>query len=116
MENQTNSSNIEQEVYRITPKIGKYYFTSFYTSKSGSYLNNNEKYYTTNPLLYVGKHIESCQTSFGDGAESLEVFEKDDGTRENIHYDYEGRRVFKEMTPDIPPQPQPQPFLPINEK
>jgi len=98
MENQSSiikEQEQEKEVYRISPEIGKYYVTTFYTRKTGSYLQKNEKYYTTNELIYVGKCIEhGSDGGFGDNAEYWEIFENDEGKKEIIEYDYEGKRVF----------------------
>jgi len=102
MENQSiiKEQEQEKEVYRISPEIGKYYVTTFYTRKTGSYLQKNEKYYTTNELIYVGKCIKHGSEGYGDNAEHWEIFENDEGKKEIIEYDYEGKRVFKEIKLD----------------
>ena len=106
-------NKIEVEVFRNGPEIGKYYSTTFYTRTTGSYSKGDKKYFTTNPLIYVGKCIEHGSEGYGDNAEHWEIFENDDGKIETVFYDYEGTRCFVETQgnqlrePTVPLKPLP---------
>jgi hypothetical protein len=93
----------EVEVFRLPPIPGKYYDTATYTRTTGSWINKNQRYYTTNPLIYAGKFIKDIIEGFGDGATGRAIFERDDGTRMSITYTYEGTTCFREVGPPIPP-------------
>ena len=80
----------ECEVFRMTPEKGKYYKTTTYTRK------NNNKYYSTNELRYVGKYIRHASYGFRDSAEHYAIFEKN-GIEEIVHYTYEGTTCFIEV-------------------
>lgn len=88
----------EEEVYRITPIIGRYYETAEYTRKTGKYLLNTEQYFTKKDnIKYVGKLIQHEHSGFGDNAEHWEVFENDEGFITKIEYTYEGTTCFREV-------------------
>ena len=70
----------------------QYYAFALRTSIEGSW--PNEKYYTTNPLQYLGKHVRSEEWGFGEGHGGAETFD-DNGKETRIVYDYEGRTCFK---------------------
>lgn len=84
----------EIEVYRMTPKVGKYYETAEYTRKTGIY--PNEKYFTTNTPKYVGKFVKTEQYGLGDGAKAYSVF-NNNGNLETVAYTYEGTTCFREV-------------------
>lgn len=95
----------EIEVFRITENVFEEnksknieYAYTLYTRREGSYTKNNEKYFTTNPLQYVGKYKYSVINGFGDGSSMYSIFEKEDGTSIKIDYDYEGRTCFLPLT------------------
>ena len=87
-----NDASKEIEVYRLT-KFDKevHYAFAMRTRKEGRY--PNEVYYTTNPLMYVGKYIESERWGWGDGSGGAEYFDNN-GKQERIEYDYEGNTCF----------------------
>lgn len=59
------------EVFRMVPKEGKYYKTAKYTKK------DNNKYYTTNELKYVGKYIRHVAGGgYGDNQEHYALLKK----------------------------------------
>ena len=79
------------EVFRMVPSEGKYYKTTKYTEK------RDDKYYTTNELIYVGKYIRHATNGgYGDSGEHYAIFEKD-GVQGYVHYDYDGRTCFIEV-------------------
>lgn len=84
----------EVQVYRLSPKVGKYYYTTTYTRREGKGLE--EKYYTTHPLKYVGQFQQHYQYGYGDGATHYDVFK--DGDKEiQVYYTYEGTTCFLEV-------------------
>jgi hypothetical protein len=83
------------EVFRLTPEIDKYYETALYTSIFGKF--PNEIYYTTYPLVYVGKFIKHVSIGYRDNAEHWDVFDKD-GEEVLVKYTYEGTTCFRECT------------------
>ena len=92
----TNSTNTNRkEVFRISPEKGKYYEYAEYTERIGVWPNVH--YFTTNPLTYVGKHIQHWQEGGGDGADHWDIFENVEGKEVRIDYTYEGTTSFKEV-------------------
>jgi hypothetical protein len=87
--------SVETEVFRISPQVGKYYKTAIYTRSVGMW--PNEKFYTTNPVRYVGKLVENCTRGLGDGAEHWSIFD-DNGTIHRVDYTYEGTTSFVEVS------------------
>jgi len=88
---------IETEIFRLTPATDKYYETATYTRRTGNW--PNEKYYTFNPLRYVGKFIKHEQYGFGDGARVYAIFDNN-GKMETVQYTYEGTTCFREVDPN----------------
>jgi hypothetical protein len=86
----------EVEVFRLTPRIDKYYATATYTRKTGTWSQKNERYFTTNPIRYVGKFVEGVTTGMGDGSSHYDIFENN-GNTELVHYTYEGTTCFIEL-------------------
>jgi len=80
----------ECEVFRMTPIEGKYYKTTTYTRK------NNNKYYSTNELHYVGKYIRHASCGYHDSAEHYAIFDNN-GVEKIVHYTYEGTTCFIEV-------------------
>jgi hypothetical protein len=54
----------------------------------------NEKHYTTNPLQFLGKHVNSTRWGYGDQGGGSETFD-DNGKITEIIYDYNGCTSFK---------------------
>ena len=94
----------EIEVFRLKPEVGKYYETAVYTRKTGSWSNADERYYTTNPLLYVGKFVKTIQYGYGDNVTSTGIFDNN-GVEQCIDYTTDGTTCFIEVK--IPPPPPP---------
>ena len=86
----------EFEVYRLSPEEGKYYETATYTRKTGLYRLKNEKYYTTNPLKYVGLFIKTERTGYGDNGQVCSIFDNY-GEEVRVDYTYEGTTCFVEI-------------------
>ena len=84
----------EVEVFRLTPEVGKFYYTAEYTKKVGTY--PNYQYYTTNPLRYVGKFLRTERYGSGDGMTATSFFD-DKGTINRVVYTYEGTTSFVEL-------------------
>ena len=89
----------EVEVFRVTPISGKYYATTTYTRTTGTWTENNKRYYSTNTITYVGKFIRGVTTGFGDVSTHYDIFEKN-GKPEIVHYTYEGTTSFIEIPDD----------------
>lgn len=87
----------ETEVYRLCSfeKNIVYYF-ALYTRSEGRY--PNQRYFTTNSLQCVGKHIRSESWGMGDGGGGAEYFDNN-GIIERIEYDYEGTTCFTTQGP-----------------
>jgi len=87
----------ETEVFRLDSKDfnkSKCYAFAYRTRRAGSW--PNEKYYTTNPLQYLGKHIRSEEWGSRDQHGGAETFDNN-GIETRIVYDYEGLTCFKEV-------------------
>ena len=54
----------------------------------------NEKYYTTNSLQFLGKHVNSARWGYRDQSGGSETFD-DNGKITEIIYDYNGCTCFK---------------------
>jgi hypothetical protein len=91
----TRATN-ETEVFRLTPTVGNFYYTTEYTRKTGDFLSGNERYYTTKPLNYVGQFVKHCSHGFGDGATHWDIF-MDNGEEVKLYYTYEGTTSFLEV-------------------
>lgn len=91
--------NNEVEVFRLTPKEGKYYETAEATRRIGDW--DSMRYFTTNPVRYMGKFIRHERTGYHDASRSWAYFEDDNGNIINIEYSYEGNTCFREVNKDI---------------
>ena len=85
----------EIEVFRIVPKVGKFYYTAKYTHKTGVY--PNEKYFTVKPLHFVGSYVKELRYGWGDGGLVKAVF-NNKGTEIVVDYDYDGTVCFIETS------------------
>jgi hypothetical protein len=84
----------ETEVFFITPEQGKCYNYAEATRKVIQGLNNR-KYFTTNPLEYVGKFVRHEQRGQGNGADHWYIFNLN-GTEKKIPLSYEGNTCLVE--------------------
>jgi len=75
--------NPDVEVFRITPIIGECYQYAESTTK------RNDKYFTTNPLEYVGKLISIVSTGNRDNHSAIYTFEN-----RIVNPSYEGNTCF----------------------
>ena len=103
----------EIQVYRNSPKEGKYYYTTTWTRQEGVY--PNETYYSKNSLRYVGKFVRHYQYGYGDGATHYDIFQDGD-TLHRVDYTYEGTTSFVETEPppvitQFPTIPEPPPVV-----
>ena len=75
----------------------KCYEFALWTRREGVW--PNEKYYTTNPLQYLGKHISRDDTGgiWGDGRSGCDYFSPKDGIQIKLEDDYNGRNRFREV-------------------
>ena len=80
----------EVEVFRLTPQIGKKYHTALWTRRIGYY--PNDRYYTTNPLVYVGWYRRTERF----GPDTIIDFFDIDGKEVRVEYTYEGTTSFVE--------------------
>jgi hypothetical protein len=84
---------METEVFRIsTFEKNVNYSFAMKTRTEGRW--PNEKHFTTHPLQFLGKHINSSRWGYGDQSGGEEIFEHD-GVQTRIVYDYEGNTCFK---------------------
>ncbi len=90
-----SGDNNKVEVFRTVEFVpGKEYEFALYTTREGNW--PNERYFTTNPLKYLGKYMYSKRFGgFGDGSRGSEHFIKD-GLKVEVEYDYEGKTCFRE--------------------
>lgn len=94
----------ETEVFRYSSGFPKGHPQNFNKSKCYAFALStrwagswpNEKYYTTNPLQYLGKHIRSEEWGSRDQHGGAETFDYN-GKETRIVYDYEGLTCFKEV-------------------
>ena len=84
----------EVEVFRLTT-FDKEKCYEFALSTRNDWRNN--KYYTTNPLQYIGKYVSSERWGSGDGSGGAENFIDDNGNNHRIEYDYDGKTCFREV-------------------
>lgn len=91
------SDSLETEVFRFSQSdfdTNKAYAFALHTRKEGRW--PNVRYYTTNPLQYVGKYVRSERWGMGEGSGGAEIF-NDNGTENRIELDYEGKTCFLEV-------------------
>ena len=89
---------IETEVFHLTEiDKTKYYSFALKTKTVGEY--PNQRYYTTNPLQYLGRYIYSEEWErLGEWYAAAENFD-DNGKKNRVVYDYEGNTCFVEVDP-----------------
>lgn len=81
----------ETQVFRLSAfEPNKCYAFALITRQEGSW--PNERFFTTHPLKYLGKHMMRKSQGSGDGAKITEIFEGG-----NIEYNYEGTTSFVEV-------------------
>jgi hypothetical protein len=90
----------ETEVYySIVPEVGHCYEYAEATRKQGKY--PNERYFTTNPLRYVGEFIRSVRGGNSEYGGFCAYFLDNHGKEQRVDYSYEGKTCFREV-PCIP--------------
>ena len=88
----------ETEVFSLTPEVGRCYEYAEATRQVGRYPNT--KYFTTNPLRYVGQYVRrnvcmgGYQTPDG-GCES--IFQDNNGREQSVYHSYDGKTCFREV-------------------
>jgi hypothetical protein len=88
----------EVEIKRLTPIVGHFYKTALATRRI--WINNEWRYFTTNPLRYVGKFVRSEHQGYGDGGRYAEIY--DNGGKEiRIDYDYDGMTCLVEVEAQV---------------
>lgn len=91
---------LEVEVFRLIEfNQDKYYVFALKTRTQGVW--PNQKYYTTNPLEYLGKYVREERSGgiWGDGRSCDYIFDND-GREKRISLDYEGCSCFREVETD----------------
>lgn len=91
-------SEVEVEVFRLILEQGKYYETAEASRRSEGY--GPMRYFTTNPVRYVGKFLYHVRSGYGDGSKVWAYFEEDDGNKSEVEYSYEGNTCFIEVSKD----------------
>ena len=82
------------EVFRLEEfDKNKCYGFALWTTTTGSHSSSNEKYFTTNPIQYLGKWISKERWGGRDQAGGVEHFEKG-----SIEYDSNGYTCFVELS------------------
>jgi len=74
--------------------INKCYEYALYTKSSGRW--PDERYFTTNPMQYVGRYVRSTRWGYNDNSTEDVVF-NNNGTNVSIQLDNEGRSCFREV-------------------
>ena len=89
---------VETEVFHLTEiDKTKYYSFALKTKTVGEY--PNQRYFTTNPLQYLGRYIYSEEWEWsGEWYSVAENFD-DNGQKNRVVYDYEGNTCFVEVDP-----------------
>lgn len=80
------------EVFRLTPEVGKKYFTAEYTSSEGKWPHVR---YFAKELRYVGEFRQHIVNGYRDNAQHYDIFDLD-GKEVIVEYTYEGTTCFKE--------------------
>ncbi len=89
----------EVEVFRLMPQVGKYYETGRVTRvlvNGGKYLE--QRYFTSEPLRYVGRFKSQHSWGAGDGKQVWDLFDNN-GHEERVDYTYEGTTCYREVLP-----------------
>ena len=88
---------VEVEVFRITTEIGdKYYEYAESTRSKGKW--PDQRRFTTNKLLYVGKLIKIITGGYGDNGWKIVQFQDNNGQIQTVNYSYEGNTCFREVS------------------
>lgn len=91
--NESEKTTNEYEVYRITPEVGKCYVYAEYEKKTGTYKEDNERYFSeTKKPEYVGQ----CTSMVSEPNRAFAVFKNGDKEK-TIHFSYEGKTCFREV-------------------
>ena len=100
IQNLREKQKIEEEVFRITPQENKAYETAIYTRKVNVYDGEKPwlrtRYYTTNPVVYVGIAVKEVSYNHRDASHGYVLFSKN-GIEEKVEYTYEGTTCFREV-------------------
>lgn len=91
----------EQEVFRYSEKdfdTTKYYEYAYRTRQEGTW--PNERYFTTQPLTYVGRFLRMESWGMGDGSGCAAYFDCN-GQQIRVEFDYEGTICFREYTNNV---------------
>jgi hypothetical protein len=84
------------EVFRLTPEPGKAYCHAECTEKVYDVNDwQNTKYFTTNPLTFVGVFVRHESMGYRDNATHWDIFDNN-GTQVIVHYSYDGNTCFVE--------------------
>jgi len=92
-----NQKKEETEVYSRIEYLqpGKYYYTTTYTGieENGMWCYGNHRFFTTNPLKYVGRFLEKKEPG-------ILLFMDEDGKEKEVEYGYRNfRTCFLEADP-----------------
>jgi len=87
----------ETEVFPLDPETGKCYEYAEATRKIGSWSQGNERYFTANPMRYVGRFVRTERRGWGDGGEVWSIFVDNNGVEHRVDYSYEGTTSFREV-------------------
>uniref|UniRef100_A0A6C0DRG9 Uncharacterized protein n=1 Tax=viral metagenome TaxID=1070528 RepID=A0A6C0DRG9_9ZZZZ len=87
----------EIEVYRLDLEKGKYYETTTCTRIEGNWFT--AKYYTTNPMRYVGEFVEHYRLGWNGGIKAHGGIFINNGKEERIFYRYDNKTCFREVLP-----------------
>jgi len=87
---------LEVEIFRIAPEINnKCYEYAESTRIEGTW--PNERRFTTNKLIYVGRLIKIVLGGYGDNGWRIDYFEDNNGQEQIVNYSYEGKTCFREV-------------------
>jgi hypothetical protein len=84
----------EVEVFRTKLEMDTHYAVAWKTRTEGEF--PNERYFTANPLQYVGKYVERV-VGMNDESKVYECFDNN-GITTKVKYEEEGNICFRPLT------------------
>lgn len=82
------------EVFRIQPEVGE----KCYEYAEATHIQNVTRYFTTNPLRYVGRFMKQVRWGMGDSGGARDYFVDNYGETQIVEYSYLGNTCFREVS------------------
>jgi hypothetical protein len=83
----------ETEVFSLTLKVGKCYEYAEAT-REGRGSEGTMRYFTTNPMQYVGRFVRTEQTEEENGGQLRSIFIDNNGMEHRVYYPYGGNTPY----------------------